>query len=131
MQTSDNSFYLNHDFLGQYSVQGAVFLDYRNDASFKDDLSIIYGHRMNGRLMFSDVARYRDNEFLHNHARGELRLRSGAEIALEAKDFLTINAHDDMYKDLDGSGLRGDIVLSTCEKGDAELRDVLVLKVLE
>ena len=127
MQTHDNSYYLNHDFLGRDSVRGAVFLDYRNDGSFTDDISIIYGHRMNGRLMFSDVARYEDYEFLMSHSQGELILRSGEEYKISAEEYKVISAYDDMYRFLDSNKHSGKIILSTCEKGDAGLRDILVL----
>ena len=42
VQTTDNSFFLEHDIYGNYSNIGSIFLDYRN--SLVDQKLIIYGH---------------------------------------------------------------------------------------
>ena len=70
MQSGDNQWFLSHDFLDRDEVSGAIFLDYRNRSDFSDDVSVIYGHRMNGFLMFSDVAKYKDSDYFDKHRRG-------------------------------------------------------------
>ena len=44
VQGGDNSYYLKHLFSGKWNGSGCIFLDFRNDASFADRHSIIYGH---------------------------------------------------------------------------------------
>ena len=46
VQGRDNSYYLKHLFSGEWNGSGCIFLDFRNDASFADRHSIIYGHHM-------------------------------------------------------------------------------------
>ena len=104
-----------------------MFLDYRN--SFGDKVAVIYGHRMNGDLMFSDVAKYRDDEFFKSHLDGELILRGGTRLRLRAIEFREIDASDKLYRELVFDGYNEPvIVLSTCDRAEHEKRDVLILK---
>lgn len=50
VQTSNNSYYLNHAFDKTYNEGGWVFLDYRNSKSNKDQNTIIYAH---GGMIFA------------------------------------------------------------------------------
>ncbi len=127
MRARDNEWYLSHDFLGREAPEGAVFLDYRN--SFEDRVAIIYGHRMNGDLMFSDVAKYRDDEFFKTHLDGVLILRGGMRLKLQVIDFREIDASDKLYREfvLDDYD-EPVIVLSTCDRAEHEKRDVLILQ---
>ena len=127
MQTTDNDWYLSHDYLGREAVSGSVFLDYRN--SFSDKVAIIYGHRMNSDLMFSDVAKYRDGDFFAAHLDGELILRGGSRLKLRAVEFRAIDATDRLYRELALDDYDGPvIVLSTCDRAEHERRDVLILR---
>lgn len=59
VQHSDNDYYLTHDFDGQagwLANYGAVFLDYRNNPNWTDELYFLYGHHMNDGSMFADLA---------------------------------------------------------------------------
>ncbi len=55
VQTTDNDYYLTHDFWGDYDKAGTLFFDYRNDlnAGSADRNRIIYGHNLTSELMFS------------------------------------------------------------------------------
>ena len=132
MQGDDNKWYLTHDYLGRYAASGSVFLDYRNRADFGDYVSIIYGHRMNGDLMFSDVAKYADGEFFAAHQSGRLFVRGGG-YELLAIEYRVLSVEDGIYSRLDGSSLGfGDdkyIILSTCDRAARAKRDILVLRV--
>ena len=50
VQGEDNRYYLKHLFSGEWNGSGCIFLDFRNDASFADRHSIIYGHHMKNSL---------------------------------------------------------------------------------
>ena len=127
MQASNNVWYLNHDYLGREEVTGAIFLDYRNSSDFSDDVSVIYGHRTNGHLMFSDVARYESGEYFSGHLQGELYLRDGRIMRLVAHRYRLLSGDDGLYRDFSWND-SGVIILSTCSREMRGSRDVLVMK---
>ncbi|MBR5539828.1 MAG: class B sortase [Clostridia bacterium] len=55
VQTTDNEYYLDHDFLGDIDKAGSLYFDYRNDLSVggANRNLIVYGHNLNSGLMFS------------------------------------------------------------------------------
>ena len=55
VQTSDNTKYLTRNYRGDFATAGSIFVDYRNHG-FKDDFTLVYGHRMDGKLMFGGIA---------------------------------------------------------------------------
>ena len=57
---TDNSFYLNHNFLKEESKAGSIFIDY-NINEFKDRNTIIYGHYMKDGSMFADLHKIYSN----------------------------------------------------------------------
>lgn len=63
----DNSFYMDHDFYGEYSQAGWIFLDERNQADMSDGNLLIYGHNMKNGDMFGELDRYRQLEYLKAH----------------------------------------------------------------
>lgn len=67
VQGEDNSYYLKHLFSGEWNGSGCIFLDFRNDASFADRHSIIYGHHMKNGTMFTGIDKYKKQEFFDEH----------------------------------------------------------------
>ena len=63
MQTEDNDYYLKNTWKREKNSSGAVFLDYRNSASFSDFNSLIYGHRMRNGSMFGSLHNYKETAF--------------------------------------------------------------------
>lgn len=63
MQGTDNDFYLHNDPKGNSSVDGSIFLDYRNNAVNTDMHSIVYGHNMRDGSMFGTLKSYTDQDF--------------------------------------------------------------------
>ena len=55
VQSDDNKYYLNRDYLGELSRSGTLYFDYRNNLQKLDEERnvIIYGHNLNSGLMFS------------------------------------------------------------------------------
>ena len=127
MQATDNQWYLSHDFLGREAAEGSIFMDYRNSNDFSDDVAVVYGHRMNGDLMFSDIAKYDDENYMLNHSYGELILRGSRKIGLKANEFRRIDADDALYRNFELNGYDSAFVLSTCDRADHEKRDVLIM----
>ncbi|MBD5130831.1 MAG: class B sortase [Ruminococcaceae bacterium] len=60
MQTTDNDYYLTHDFNGNASAMGALYVDYHNKvtAGGKPDNTVIYGHNDAGAEYFGGLPNY-------------------------------------------------------------------------
>lgn len=55
VQTTDNDYYLSHDFYGNKNSAGWIFADWRNDLKEFKRNTIIYGHNMNNKTMFGSL----------------------------------------------------------------------------
>jgi hypothetical protein len=128
MQASNNEWYLTHDYRDNDSITGALFLDYRNASDFSDNTSLIYGHRTNGNLMLSDVAKYHDDEYFWQHMYGELVLKNRS-YQLKAVRFEKISADSPLYRNLLYKTDETFLLLSTCDREIRSERDVLFLSV--
>lgn len=150
VQSDNNTKYLNTDVYGEQSLTGTPFLDYRNAAGFSDCYSIIYGHNVENRKMFSDLNLFTDEEFWEDAGTGTLELRDGTKMDIEffacirAKGtdsryfdprMVRNNWNEDFLKELTEKAIvrKGDIgtgdrvlVLSTCEEADSEDRILLM-----
>ncbi|HPR40269.1 MAG TPA: class B sortase [Oscillospiraceae bacterium] len=65
----DNSYYLKHNFYGEESSHGTLFLSRYNIADpnsedYPDDCLIIFGHNMLDGTMFSNLTKYRKIDFV-------------------------------------------------------------------
>lgn len=67
MQTTDNQYYLKHDFNKEEDDNGCIFVDSRNKLDGSDSNLIIYGHNMRSGTMFGNLKEYQDEEFLRQH----------------------------------------------------------------
>lgn len=67
VQGEDNSFYLNHDYKGNYHPFGAVFMDSRNSLDFSDQNTIIYGHNVKSGHVFNPLNKYRDEKYVEDN----------------------------------------------------------------
>lgn len=59
----DNEYYLSHLFNGEQNKLGSLFMDYRNNGSFSDKNTVIYGHNMKDGSMFSSLTKYKDQGY--------------------------------------------------------------------
>lgn len=149
MQTTDNSKYLVHNYRDEYSTSGGIFVDTRNN-EFSDDFTIIYGHRMDGSLMFGSIADFSDQEFFNNHQAGVL-YTSTDTYDLQIVGYAVLNIENtNVYKlGLNSNGRNPEvlreiiqnsrqfnnlsqnnesklILLSTCDADSRHYRDVLL-----
>lgn len=72
MQGENNSEYLNKDPFGEYSLSGSIFLDFRNSGDFTDEYSLLYGHHMEGGVMFGGLDEFLDEDYFDSHRTGKL-----------------------------------------------------------
>lgn len=77
MQGETNEEYLNKDPYGNFSLSGSIFLDFRNDKTFSDDYSLVYGHHMEYGTMFGALDEYADKAFFDTHKTGTLIVVNG------------------------------------------------------
>ena len=63
----DNTKYLNHDYLGNKNVNGALFLDMAVPMSTRPYTLMIYGHNMKTGEMFGKLLKYKDVSWYRNH----------------------------------------------------------------
>lgn len=63
----DRDFYLHHDFTGEESVEGTLFVDQRNSSYPMDDNTVVYGHNMKNGHIFGMLKMYGNAEFFREH----------------------------------------------------------------
>jgi sortase B len=74
VQGKNNMVYLNKAVDKTFSLSGSIFLDYRNQSDFSDAYSIIYGHHMEGGVMFGQLTNFRKEKYFEEHPTGYLFL---------------------------------------------------------
>lgn len=66
VQTSDNNYYLHYNLKKEKDINGATYLDYRNNLS--DRKLLIYGHSdPEGKLPFASLPKYNNQTFQEEH----------------------------------------------------------------
>ena len=66
-RVNDNDHYLNHNFDGEESREGCLFLDGVNRLVPEDDCLIVYGHNMKNGAMFGRLDSYESPVFARTH----------------------------------------------------------------
>lgn len=67
MQTTNNDYYLTHNFDQQYDKNGSIFMDAGCDVINRSTNLIIYGHHMKSGNMFGQLDYYADETFYQKH----------------------------------------------------------------
>lgn len=93
LQTEDNDKYINTDVMGEYSLVGSIFLDYRNKQDFSDYNSILYGHHMDADAMFGEIGNFKEADYFQKHKYGKLYF-GGKDHGLEFFAFLEQDAYN-------------------------------------
>ncbi|MCM1123416.1 MAG: class B sortase [Eubacterium sp.] len=68
MQTSNNEYYLDHNYSQEYDKNGSLFLDKDCDVVHRSTNLIIYGHHMKSGKMFGNLNRYSSEDYCKNHS---------------------------------------------------------------
>lgn len=69
VQTTDNDFYLTHNYKKEKSSAGSLFLDKDFDLENGSSNYLIYGHRSTRGLMFEDLMKYAKKDFYKEHTK--------------------------------------------------------------
>lgn len=76
VQTTNNTFYLNHGLNGKRLEAGAIFADYR----FSAPHIILYGHHMKDGSMFGSLQKYASSEYQNKHNKLYFVSSAGKEV---------------------------------------------------
>lgn len=68
----DEDYYLSHDFLGEESKSGLLFVDGKAALNPPDDNVVVYGHNMKSGEMFGELLFYKDSSYFQYHPRFQL-----------------------------------------------------------
>lgn len=64
VQSSDNDYYLKHNFRKESNISGTVFVESANDID-NDKNIILYGHNMRNGTMFNNITNYKEESFFN------------------------------------------------------------------
>lgn len=155
VQGDDNTTYVNTDVYGEFSLSGSIFLDARNERDFSDAYSLIYGHHMEGNVMFGELARFAEAEYFEEHPLGELMLPDKT-YRIEFFACMQADAYDEQvfgpgeltegevtallerarseslqYRDIGVSGNDRVLALSTCSDAATNARTIVLGRLVE
>ena len=158
MQTTNNDYYLDHNYNQDYDKNGSLFLDKDCDAAFPNDNMIIYGHHMKSGKMFGNLNYYAKEDFYKKNPEFTFdtiyetgtyavmyvfrsKIYSEEEIVFKYYQFIDATSADEFYSNMDAmaemslydtgvTASYGDrlITLSTCDSSEADGRFVVVAK---
>lgn len=66
VQTNDNQYYLDHDYLQDESIYGSIYLDYRVN-SIDDNYLVLYGHSVHNKQMFGFLSQFKEQNYFNEH----------------------------------------------------------------
>ena len=158
MQTSNNEYYLDHNYDQEYDKNGSLFLDKDCNAAFPNTNMIIYGHHMKSGKMFGNLNYYAKESYYKEHPRIQFdtiyeegiydimyvfrsRIYNENEVVFKYYQFFDVNSADEFYSAMDEMARMslydigvtaeyGDklITLSTCDNSEEDGRFVVVAK---
>ena len=67
MQTSDNEYYLDHNYNQEYDKNGSIFLDTACSVYPRSTNLIVYGHHMKSGKMFGNLQKYAKESYYEDH----------------------------------------------------------------
>lgn len=67
VQTTDNDYYLTHNYKKEYSSYGSIFINSNCNIKEENANIIIYGHYMKNGQMFADLWKYAKKNFCDKH----------------------------------------------------------------
>lgn len=108
----DNDEYIYTLYTGKSNRAGSIFMDFRNDGTFGDDNTVLYGHNMQNGTMFSALRNYRSADYCKAHPEIRIITPKGEIIYKIFSSYIT-----------DATGDTYDRSLGTAEEKQARLAD--------
>lgn len=161
MQTTNNEYYLDHNYNQEYDKNGSLFLDADCDVVHRSTNLIIYGHHMKSGKMFGNLNKYSSESYYKDHSKIQFdtiyekgtyevmyvfrsRIYNEDEVVFKYYQFLNAVSEQEfnsnmqemkelaMY-DTGVTASYGDslLTLSTCDNSEEDGRFVVVAKKIE
>lgn len=64
---SDDSYYLTHNLDGSYGYPGCIYIESLNHADFSDPDTLIYGHNLKAKTMFTELHKFENKDFFEEY----------------------------------------------------------------
>lgn len=149
VQTTNNSYYLTHNFNKEYNIAGWPFLDYKNKLDGTDKNLVIYGHNMLDDSMFGTLEKVLTPEWYESEENKYITLITESEYGIyevfsvykiqvenyyiktkfsenEFTSFIqTLKKRSVKYFEVEVSGNSTILTLSTCASNNNKQRIVL------
>lgn len=150
VQSSDNDYYLKHNFRKESNISGTVFVESANDID-NDKNIILYGHNMRNGTMFNNITNYKEESFFNEDNKisiimnntlyeyevfsvyvknvSEVNLAIGFASEDEFINYAYNEAEESLYKkDVDFSAGDNLITLVTCSYEFTDARTIVVAR---
>ena len=150
VQSSDNDYYLKHNFRKESNISGTVFVESANDID-NDKNIILYGHNMRNGTMFNNITNYKEESFFNEDNKiniimnntlyeyevfsvyvknvSEVNLAIGFASEDEFINYAYNQADESIYKkDVDFSAEDNLITLVTCSYEFTDARTIVVAR---
>lgn len=150
VQSSDNDYYLKHNFRKESNISGTVFVESANDID-NDKNIILYGHNMRNGTMFNNITNYKEESFFNEDNKisiimnntlyeyevfsvyvknvSEVNLAIGFANEDEFINYAHNEADESLYKkDVDFSAEDNLITLVTCSYEFTDARTIVVAR---
>lgn len=150
VQSSDNDYYLKHNFRKESNISGTVFVESANDID-NDKNIILYGHNMRNGTMFNNITNYKEESFFNEDNKiniimnntlyeyevfsvyvknvSEVNLAIGFASEDEFINYAYSEAEESLYKkDVDFSAEDNLITLVTCSYEFTDARTIVVAR---
>ena len=147
VQSDNNNQYLRRNIYGNYSYGGCIFVDSAIESPFNTGNTIIYGHNLNNGSMFSNLKKYKDEDYAVTHKDIYIYLSNGEQKQYKIFSFTKVKENNyDIYNnsvdDLDAyyeiiskynqlpldeniDNTKPILTLSTCTNGNKQDRYVI------
>lgn len=63
----DDSYYLTHNLDGSYGYPGCIYIESLNHADFSDPNTLIYGHNLKTKTMFTELHKFENKDFFEEY----------------------------------------------------------------
>ena len=66
VQSNDNDYYLNHNYVKHLTTDGWIFMDYRNSKNIDDNNTVFYGHNLLNKTAFGSISNIFSDDWFNN-----------------------------------------------------------------
>ena len=79
VKTADNDFYLNHDYNKMNTINGWIFMDFRNNNDLSDKNTIFYGHNLLNKTSFGSLSNLFTDKW-YNNSNHKIKIKNDMQI---------------------------------------------------